>query len=144
MQLVDFNIAKDKIAFEYGDRYFDMHNCFDFVCLRYDVAVRTISFEWQKSAGGWVPEEDPQTIQLFIEGVSFFKVKERDPELPYTEDDCLSSIGFFFDELLDDMENFPVHAIPGEGRLHLSLIFESGLSVKVAAETAALKISEQT
>ena len=140
MQLSNFRIAKDEIALEIGDGYYDLHNCFDFIDLKYDVAARSIEFNWKKNAGNWVPADSPETIQLLIEGVQFFKAKERDSETLYTDDNCLNCIGFIGNDLFDVMDGIRGHE-PGPDCTHFCVIFESGFAVKIGTETAAVKIN---
>ena len=137
MKLSNFTIADDHIAFEQSDKYYDVHNCFDFIGFDYDVSKRTIILNWIKNSGDWVPSDSPNRLSLHLEGVYLFKAKERDPDVPFTEDDCLSSIGFLWNELIEEMGGYHSHE-PKENCTHLSMEFMSGLAIKIGADSASL------
>jgi hypothetical protein len=84
----------DVIALVAGTAYFDLHNNFDFVGYEYRPTEKKARFDWVRSDGDWVPEGLPARLALLFEGVSNFAAKRRDDEMPFTEDDCLSSISF--------------------------------------------------
>jgi hypothetical protein len=73
-------------------------------------------------------------------GVYLFKAQERDPALPFSEDDCLDSVGFMWDDLLTEMRAFTSNQ-PGDGCTHLTANFMSGFSIKVGAESAVLHVA---
>jgi hypothetical protein len=138
MQLLNFKLAKDNIALEQGEAYFDLHNCFSFVGLEYCTSTRELTLKWAKAEGSWVSVSPPAKLKILLKGVYLFKVQERDSTLPFTEDDCLSSIGFIWNDLTNEMGGFFSH-IPNERCAHLSLAFMSGFSIKVGAESAFLE-----
>ena len=140
MKLVGFSIAKDSIALERGSDYFDLHNNFDFQRLIYDLAQRTLELRWVRGAGDWVKATDPAELRLTFSGVYLFKAHERDAEIPFTEDDCLDSVGFIWDNLLSEMHGYTSNQ-PGDGCTHLNAIFVSGFSIKIGAESAALYVA---
>ena len=137
MELSNFKIANDNIALEQGEEYFDLHNCFDFVGLKYDVSKRLVSLYWVKGNGDWMPKNSPLEIEMSISGVYVFKAQERDKDIPFTEDDCLSSIGFLWNELIEEMGGYHSNE-PKEGCTHLSLEFMSGFALKIGAESASI------
>ena len=137
MKLCNFRIANDNIAFEQAGCYFDLHNCFDFKGFSYDVSLKAIKLRWTKNSGDWVPADSPVSLELTICGIYLFKARERNAEIPFTEDDCLSNIGFLWDELTDEMEGFYSNE-PEEKCTHLTIQFESGLSLKIGGEEATL------
>ncbi|MDR4498720.1 MAG: hypothetical protein MRK02_12500 [Candidatus Scalindua sp.] len=53
--------------------------------------------------------------------------------MPFTEDDCLSSIGFIWNEKLDELGGYHSNE-PKVACTHLSLKFMSGFAVKIGAE----------
>ena len=138
MILSDFAIAKDFIALERGAEYFDLHNCFDFKSLTYDVSLRNLVLRWVKSEGDWVKAEEPELLTLTLDGVYLFKASQRDPALPFTEDDCLESIGFIWDDMEDEMNAFTSNE-QKDGCTQLCLSFMSGFSFKVGADLASLQ-----
>ena len=58
--------------------------------------------------------------------------------MPFTEDDCLDSIGFICDELVAEMRGFTSNQ-PEEGCTHLVATFMSGFSIKVGADSVVLR-----
>jgi hypothetical protein len=66
-----------------------------------------------------------------------FKAKERDLSLPFSEDNCLDSVGFMWDDLVAEMGAFTSNK-PGVGCNHLTANFMSGFSIKIGAESVAL------
>jgi hypothetical protein len=62
------------------------------------VLERTAELKWKRSKGDWVKSDLPNTISLRFDDVSRFELRPRDPEVPYTGDDCLSSFGYLTDE----------------------------------------------
>ncbi len=127
-----FNLD-DVIALLAGDAYFDLHNDFDFIGYEYRPTERQARFDWARSDGDWVPEGLPARLTLIFEGVSNFAAKRRDDKMPFTEDDCVSSISFLPRELTEEfdavMEGFR------SDDEHLSLSFQSGSCVKIWAES---------
>ena len=139
MKLTNFEIADDFIAIETGGKYYDLHNNFDFASLDYDIKTRVVVLRWVKSDGEWVPTDSPQKIELFFSGAYLFKCKERDKDMPFSEDDCLDSMGFIHNELLDEVESFSCTA-PTDAASHLNMSFHSGFVVKLGAEKAECSI----
>ena len=66
----------------------DLHNCFDFRRLHYDIATQTVMLEWFKNSGKWVPENMPETLKLTMKEVSQFEFRPREGEMPFTEGCC--------------------------------------------------------
>lgn len=140
MQLIGFSIAEDFIAVVRGDDRFDLHNNFDFQSMSYAPTQRTLELHWRRGTGSWVKASDPPALSLSFSGVYLFKAKERDPELPFTEDDCLDTIGFMWDDLVAEMLAFSSNR-PTKGRTHFIANFVSGFSIKVGATSATLRVS---
>ena len=140
MKLVGFSIAKDCIALERDADYFDLHNNFDFRGLAYDPTQRTLELRWSRGVGNWVKPTEPPELRLAFTGVFLFKAHERDPAIPFTEDDCLDSIGFIWDNLLVEMHGYTSNQ-PGDGCTHLNAVFMSGFSIKVGAESVTLNVA---
>ena len=141
MKLVDFSISKDCIALERGADYFDLHNNFDFRGLAYNSAQRTLDLFWQRATGDWVKETESAKLRLVFSEVYLFKTHERDLGLPVTEDDCLDSIGFLWNDMLAEMGSFTSNK-PKEGCTQLIAIFTSNFSIKVGAELVALHVTD--
>jgi hypothetical protein len=140
MKLVEFSIAKDCIAIERGTDYFDLHNCFDFQSLAYNPVKQTLSLHWCRGNGDWVKPTEPAELSLVFSGVYQLKAIERDCEMPFTEDDCLDSIGFIWNYMLDEV-GFTSN-IPSAECNVLSLSFMSGFNLKIGAESVNLVVSK--
>ncbi|MCJ8313214.1 MAG: hypothetical protein MJK11_09625 [Pseudomonadales bacterium] len=132
MNLLNFELADDFIAIDYNGEYLDLHNNYDFYGFEYITSKRKLIFTWNRSNKEWVSKTSPNQIVLEFNGVSLFKCKERDGETPFSEDDCLSSIGFIGNDLIDEIEGFS-QSKPTIGCEHLNLSFESGFAVKIEA-----------
>ena len=130
MKLESFIINTDNISIDVKGIYYDLHNNFDFRSIIYDVSKRHVQLLWIKGAGEWVPKDLPESIMLVFDGVSAVKLKERDPQMPYTEDDCLGSIGF---SNLSD-ENFCNHE-PFDDAECLFMEFMSGAFIKIQSDS---------
>ena len=113
--------------------YYDLHNNFDFIGLSYDLLNRKIELSWVKSKGTWVSEDGPDSLSLKFLGVSLFKCKERDSDVPYSEDDCLSSMGFIHNDMINEIEGF-AHIEPKPDACHLNISFMSGFAIKIASD----------
>lgn len=140
MKLLGFSIAKDCIALECGADHFDLHNNFEFKGLSYSPAQRVLELFWQRGSGPWIKATEAAGLRLEFAGVYLFKAHERDPGMPFTEDDCLDSIGFIWDAMLAEMGSYTSNE-PKEGCTHLAVRFTSDFSIKVGAESVALHVS---
>lgn len=76
----------------------DLHNDFDFKDMYYSVEDRLLKLEWCLSKGDWVKQDNPKRLSIEFKEVSEFRFMPRDPEIPFTEDDCINSIGCLTDE----------------------------------------------
>lgn len=127
----DFFI-QDSIYLVHGGHSLDLHNDYDFTGLAYSVEERRVTLKWKRGSGDWVPGGVPADVELVFDGVSRFQVMPRDPEMPFTEDDCLSCAGWWTDEewcggVMD------CEAEAGSGWLR-AFGFQSGAIVALAAE----------
>jgi len=134
MKLENFSVSDDNIALEVDDMYLDLHNNFDFKAIEYNVDKRVIRLLWAKTPGEWVPEKSPRTITLEFLGVKRFKMNARDPNIPFTEDDCLSTIGFLPPDMWDYMDSYSPHKPSAEDDLLMD--FMSGAVLKIKAESS--------
>jgi len=76
----------------------DLHNLFAFRELRYSIPERSLSLFWRRSEREGVPATLPRSATIEFRGVTDFRFRPRDPELPFTEDDCLRDFGYWTDE----------------------------------------------
>jgi hypothetical protein len=127
----EFSI-KDAIYLVHGVHCLDLHNDYDFTGVVYSVAERRVTLKWRRGAGDWVRACLPAEVELLFEDVSRFQVMPRDPEMPFTEDDCLSSAGWWVDEEWCDGV-MDCEAGEGSGWLR-AFGFQSGAIMAIAAE----------
>jgi hypothetical protein len=76
----------------------DLHNNYDFLGLDYSIERRSLTLCWQRGTGKWVPEKAPHSLTLIFSEVSHFRFLPRDAEMPFTEDDCVSTFGYWTNE----------------------------------------------
>ena len=93
----DFDI-KDGIYLCQPPHELDLHNNFDFRGLHYSVEDRVLSLHWRRSNGGRVSVDTPSSLSIEFREVSEFRFLPRDAEVPFTEDDCVSTFGYWTDE----------------------------------------------
>lgn len=137
MELRNFELAN--IDLEQNGEVYDLHNNFDFVGFSYEVLERKIELKWRLSSGDWVPEGMPSLITINISKVSHFSAIPRDPELPYTEDDCLDCVAFV--EASGNTEDSYIVNSPADNELHYVFQFMSGLKLRIQAGEATCFIN---
>lgn len=125
------------VAIEYNGSYLDLHNNFDFTALSYEVSTRRVVLEWNKNLGEWARAENYERLKLLFENVSIFCIHPRNSSQPFSEDDCLSYIGYLHPDDIELMEGF-LPPEQSENNYHLVLSFESGLVIKLYSETVKL------
>lgn len=76
----------------------DLHNNYDFHGVDYSIRDRSVILRWHRGDGDWVPKDSPSEVELRYDGVERFEFHRRDPEMPFTEDDCLANSGYWTDE----------------------------------------------
>jgi hypothetical protein len=76
----------------------DLHNNFNFTNLDYSVEQRKLVLNWQRSKGEWVSSDTPNALVIEFKEVTEFRFMPRDSEMPFTEDDCINSFGYWVDE----------------------------------------------
>jgi len=138
MELRGFDLGN--IDLEVGEEVYDLHNNFDFLSLSYAVASRELTLRWARGSGDWVPKDSPSEIVITARKVSHLTVIGRDPEMPYSEDDCLNCVSFV--GARDATENSFMVASPADPDLHYVFQFMSGFTVRVQAEDAVCSITE--
>jgi hypothetical protein len=129
----DFTI-KHAIYLVSGEDTLDLHNNYDFSEVVYSIAERRATLTWHRSRGDWTPLTDPLQVDLVFHGVSRFHFMPRDPEMPFTEDNCLSSAGYWTEE--DWCDGVMICDAPPESNWLRAFDFQSGAIVAIAAEEA--------
>ena len=118
----------------------DLHNGFDFHAVHYSVADRILSVQWRRSSGDWVSPGTPAAVCVEFCEVSEFRFLPRDPAMPFTEDDCVSTFGYWPDEdwadgvLIVDPSQTP------EPHWLTAISFMSGATILVQAASAHARI----
>jgi len=117
-------------------RELDLHNNFDFKNLNYSVEERKLVLNWERSKGDWVNSDTPKALDIEFIEVSEFRFMTRDSQVPFTEDDCVSSIGYWVDE--EWAEGVIVLEPNQEAEPHwlMAIDFMSGAVLAVQAESA--------
>ena len=117
-----------------GENTLDLHNNYVFSEITYSVAERSVALTWFRRNGDWVHAIEPLQVQLEFLGVSCFRFMPRDPEMPFTEDDCLSSAGYWTDE--DWCDGVMICEAASETEWLRAFHFQSGATVAIAADEA--------
>jgi len=114
----------------------DLHNYFDFQDLRYSVTERTLVLQWRRSQREGMPSGNPASVTIEFRGVSEFRFQPRDPAIPFTEDDCLSSFGYWTDaDWADGVILCNPSQTPDPSWL-IAVSFMSGAIIAVQADSA--------
>jgi hypothetical protein len=118
----------------------DLHNNFNFKSVEYSVSERKAVLHWKRSNGDWVNSETPKALEIEFSGVSEFRFMPRDSDMPFTEDDCVNSIGYWVDE---DWAEGIIMVEPNqkpEPQWLTAIDFMSGAVITVQAERASAKV----
>ena len=118
----------------------DLHNDFIFQNLDYSVAERKLDLNWDCSKGQWVSEGTPNSVTIEFNEVREFRFMPRDSKFPFTEDDCISSFGYWVDE--DWVEGVIMVAPNQKAEPHWldAIEFMSGAVIAIQADSANAKI----
>lgn len=119
----------------------DLHNNFDFKNLSYSVEERKLVLKWERSGGDWVSPDKPEAVSIEFIEVSEFFFSPRDSKVPFTEDNCVNSIGYWVDE---DWAEGVITVEPNqkaEPNWLTAIEFMSGAVVAVQAESANAKVT---
>ena len=122
MKLENFEVDGDGISLNWQGHNLDLHNCFNFQSIRYDVTFRQVELIWRRSPEEWAKRTVLPGLTLVFKSVTFFRVKERDTEFPFTEDNCLMGVSFHPAELRDDFDSVSLSSSPTD---HLTFFFQS-------------------
>jgi hypothetical protein len=121
-----------EIYLETDSESFDLHNSFDFVGFSYDAAKRTVTLRWIPNQ--YVSPDQRHPLIVEMRGVFHLSSSARDPELPFSEDACLNSVGLIPPSAptLDSVqENAPAD-------WHHVFEFTSGFMLRIGAESVCL------
>jgi Na+-transporting NADH:ubiquinone oxidoreductase subunit NqrF len=140
MQKLNFKVA-DSISLNVADKKFDLHNDFELLGFNYDLDSRRFIMKWQKSLGDWVAPNLPNQLSLLFDNVAYLSISPRDPEMPYSEDSCLSFLGYLRPEDKTVMDGFLVEEM-AQDDYDIIFIFQSGLAIKVFADTVTVNVTD--
>ncbi len=126
----------DGIYLVQGSYELDLHNNFDFKNLEYSIAERKLVLTWERSKGDWVSLDTPKVLTIEFKEVSEFRFMPRDSEMPFTEDDCINSFGYWVDEDWADGVIMVEPNQTAEPQWLTAIDFMSGAVVAVQAESA--------
>lgn len=135
----DFEIV-DGIYLVQSSYELDLHNNFNFVGLSYSVEDRTLLLSWRRSDGEWVASGTPESVNVEFREVSEFRFMPRDAELPFTEDDCVNSFGYWVDEDWADGVIFTEPSQNPDPVWLTAIDFMSGAVIAVQATSAHAQI----
>jgi hypothetical protein len=95
---------------------------------------------WRRSTGDWAAAGTPASVSVEFREVTEFRFLPRDAELPFTEDDCVSTFGYWTDEAWADgvIMTDPTQ-IPDPSWL-TAISFMSGAVIAVKAESTYARI----
>lgn len=130
----------DGIYLVQKDHELDLHNNFNFVGLDYSVKDQSLELTWVRSNGDWVPSNSPKHVSIAFQNVREFRFMPRDPDTPFSEDDCINSIGYWVDE---DWANGVIMVEPSqkaEPQWLTAIDFMSGAVIAIQAESANAEI----
>lgn len=135
----DFEITEG-IYLSQSPHYLDLHNAFNFCGLNYSIENRTLSLHWRRTSGGWVAGSVPASLCIAFQQVSEFRFFPRKAEMPFTEDDCVSTFGYWTDEAWAEGVFFIEPNQPPEPSWLTAISFMSGAVIAVKAESAYARI----
>lgn len=138
----DFEIAGG-IYLVHSKHELDLHNNFDFLGLNYSVEKRTLLLNWRRTDGDWVASDTPEIVNVEFREVSEFRFMPRDAQLPFTEDDCINTFGYWVDE---DWAEGVIIVEPGqspEPSWLTAIEFMSGATIAIQASSAHAHIIQK-
>jgi len=136
----DFEI-RDGIYLSQPPHELDLHNNFDFCSLHYSVEDRTLKLHWRRSTGDWVAAGTPASVSVEFREVSEFRFLPRDAELPFTEDDCVSTFGYWPDEARAGGVIMPDPTHTPDPHWLTAIHFMSGATIAVQATSAHARLT---
>jgi len=131
---------KDGIYIKIDTKEYDLHNDYDFKVVNYSIEERILTLAWKRSSGEWVSHDLPASLTVTFSEVSEFRFMPRDKELPFTEDDCLNSFGYWVDEEWAQGVMILSDGQEPEASWLTALDFMSGAIITVQSKLAKLEI----
>ena len=138
MEFVNFSIDDQYIGLTWNtSEYADLHNNFDFQELRYNPTEAKLELEWRKSSGMWTQQVKWQELKLVFEGVDYFAIRQRDADMPTSENTAVAHLCRIHPDSREDFDNIYFHA-DVQSAYDLLILFESEWAIKVNAATVSL------
>jgi hypothetical protein len=141
MRLKNFEIS-GFIELQSDNLFWDIHNSADFEGLELLPAYNAVVMKWTvpKRANPWGrPGNNSSGMKLYFDDLLFLKVSPRDPDMPFTEDGCVSHI-LKVDPNIQHDDPFMrtrTNWAPGDF-FRLALLFQSGRVIEIESGTAEL------
>jgi hypothetical protein len=141
MKLKNFDIS-DAIELHSGTLFWDIHNFAKFEGLELIPARNSVVMKWTvpERANPWGCYENKFSgMMLFFEDLRYLKVTPRDPNMPLTEDTCVSAILKVDPEIQHDepyMRTRPVWGIDDSFRLVFQ--FQSRRALEIESNSVEL------
>ena len=137
MRIRGFRWETDTVV-QVGEDSYDLHDSFVLRSLAHDLAKRSVMLQWVRANEDLLAADLPSRIVLVCDGLKSFEVRPRDPDQPFSEDECFAGLGYLVDEDWCT-EPFWSDDAPLE---HWKWVFEfiSGWEVIIDAETASMSI----
>ena len=93
----DFTISNGKYL-EQAAYKLDLHNDFAYQGLTYSIESRSLLLEWRRREKEYMSPNTPKSLHVLFSQVSEFRFMPRDATLPFSEDDCMNSFGYWVGE----------------------------------------------
>jgi len=124
------------------DQYeLDLHNNFDFKGINYIIDERRVILSWSRSKGSWVIPETPQALSVEFIGVSEFRFLPRNSGVPFSEDNCINTIGYLTNEDWADGVIVMEPNQKAEPHWLKAIDFMSGAVIAIHAESSRAEIT---
>jgi hypothetical protein len=118
----------------------DLHNNFNFLDSDYSVEHRTLLLRWRRSPGQWVASGTPASVSIEFREVSEFQFQPRDSSMPFTEDNCVRSFGYWTNEDWADGVIVVEASQQPDPKWLTAIDFMSGAAIAVQAASAHARI----
>ncbi len=138
MKLTNFTIGADNISIiPFDDTYLDIHNSYDFEEFSYNTFEQKLKLRWSMTREEWVKpivrkEDEIMYVRfaLVFEQINFFTVRERNENLPFSDDTCIEFIGFSSLDMRNNFDSFLMPTFIKETD-DIIICFQSGQVLKI-------------
>jgi len=153
MRLMNFNfgssveiaIGERDVKLNTYEKYYDLHNCFDWEGFFFWPEERRLQMIWRAAVGvpkfpmeGSLLDTNARKLTLEFRLVTGLAAMPRDLQMPFTEDTCLDFVTFTPSDRSTDFEN-EYEGFRSNDE-HLTFRFRSGTSLKIWAAEAHLLV----